>query len=127
MSDRKRQYPRSHRDIIDAEGRASSRLDWRCYEEGAKYDIKELIAYISYLKSTIIDYEYNEGLLYEKVEDLEKRVDDLLTEVEKAKGLLSDAFFRCDALQEELNVLKEELAGREAVIADLAKNLGIRS
>lgn len=127
MSDRKRQYPRSHRDIIDAEGRAASRLDWRCYEAGTEYDTEELISYISYLKSAIVDYEYNEYVLYEEVEDLEKHVDDLLTELRDTQDLLSAAFSRGDALQEELHVLREELADRETVIADLAKNLGVHS
>lgn len=131
MSDRKRQYPRSQGDLVAAEGRAASRLDWRCYEAGTEYDTKELISYISYLKSAIVDYEYNEYVLYEEVEDLEKHVDDLrtevghlLTELRNTEDLLSHAFSRCEALQEELRVLREELADRETVIADLAKNLG---
>lgn len=132
MSDKKRQYPRGHRDLVAAEGRAASRLDWRCYEAGTEYDTKELISYISYLKSAIVDYEYNEYVLYEEVEVLEKHVDDLLnrevsrllTELRNTEDLLSHAFSRCEALQEELRVLREELADRETVIADLAKNLG---
>lgn len=131
MSDRKRQYPRSQGDLIVAEGRAASRLDWRCYEAETEYDTKELISYISYLKSAIVDYEYNEYVLYEEVGDLEKHVDDLrtevshlLTELRNTEDLLVAALSRGAALQEELHVLREELADRETVIADLAKNLG---